>query len=50
MHEMVGLGNALVHEYRVIRPREVYRNLQERLGTLEEFARRMAELISGREV
>lgn len=50
MHEMVGLRNALVHEYRVIRPREVYRNLQESLGTLEEFAGRMADLISGREV
>jgi len=45
MHEMVGLRNALVHEYRVIRPREVYRHLQESLEVLEGFARKIGELL-----
>ncbi|MEW6684787.1 MAG: DUF86 domain-containing protein [Candidatus Edwardsbacteria bacterium] len=39
MKKMVGFRNALVHEYRHIRPEEVYRHLKESLGIFEEFAR-----------
>ncbi|RKY00864.1 hypothetical protein DRP77_10705 [Candidatus Poribacteria bacterium] len=46
MHEMVGLRNVLVREYRVIDPREIHRHLRESLGTLEEFASHIARFIS----
>ena len=45
MHEMVGLRNALVHEYRVIRHDEVHRHLQESLEVLEEFAREITRYL-----
>ncbi|HIE28635.1 TPA: DUF86 domain-containing protein [Candidatus Poribacteria bacterium] len=38
IHEMVGLRNALVHEYRRIEHPEVFRHLQESLPILREFA------------
>lgn len=43
MHEMVGLRNALVHEYRGIEHREVYRHFQGSLKLLEQFAGKIAE-------
>lgn len=45
MHEMVGLRNALVHEYRTIRHEEVYRHLQESPEVLEEFAREISRYL-----
>jgi len=44
MHEMVGLRNALVHEYRVIEHREVYRHFQGSLKRFEESVRNIVEL------
>lgn len=38
IHEMVGLRNALVHEYRRIEHSEVFRHLQESLSILRNFA------------
>lgn len=38
MKEMVGLRNALVHEYRRIKHEEVHRHLQESLAIIQEFA------------
>jgi len=38
IHEMIGLRNALVHEYRRIEHSEVFRHLQESLPILREFA------------
>lgn len=43
MHEMVGLRNALVHEYRVIEHSEVYSQFQGSLNVLEEFVRKIAQ-------
>ncbi len=43
MHEMVGLRNALVHEYRMIEHREVYRHFQGSLKRFEEFVRNIVE-------
>jgi uncharacterized protein YutE (UPF0331/DUF86 family) len=43
MHEMVGLRNALVHEYRVIEHSEVYSHFQGSLNVLEEFVRKIAQ-------
>lgn len=38
IHEMIGLRNALVHEYRRIEHSEVFRHLQESLSILRKFA------------
>jgi uncharacterized protein YutE (UPF0331/DUF86 family) len=46
MHEMVGLRNVLVHEYRIIDHREIYRHLQGSLGILERFASYIVRFLS----
>jgi uncharacterized protein YutE (UPF0331/DUF86 family) len=37
MHELVGFRNALVHQYRIIDSKEVYRHLKENLDIFKEF-------------
>lgn len=45
MHELVGFRNALVHEYRVIDSKEVYRHLQQSLEIFEEFIKSIKNLL-----
>ncbi|MEW6069327.1 MAG: DUF86 domain-containing protein [Candidatus Thermoplasmatota archaeon] len=45
MKEMVGFRNALVHEYRAISHREVYRHLQKSLGIFQEFAKHIIKFL-----
>ena len=45
MNEMVGLRNALVHEYRLIRSEEIYRHLQESLPIFEDFAKSVVKFL-----
>jgi len=39
MKEMIGFGNAMIHEYRYIRHEEVFRHLKESLDIFGDFAR-----------
>ncbi|HEX28647.1 TPA: DUF86 domain-containing protein [Candidatus Poribacteria bacterium] len=49
MHELVGLRNILVHEYRLIEHREVYRHLRESPIVLEELAEKIAGFLERHE-
>lgn len=45
MHEMVGLRNALTHEYRRIKDEKVYFHLHNSLGVFKEFAKSVARYL-----
>lgn len=49
MKKLVGFRNALVHEYRMIDDKEVYRHLQESLPILQEFTNHIVEFLQKEE-